>query len=319
MKRSCLVVAMVMVGLVSAAQARSIKLDADGLSAWVPDQWKVDSTDTTVTALAPAGTATALFLTQQIRDLDVAYKNVPAVMKAVLPTIQYGQPQRVSVAGLSAILIRGSADVTADTGPMKIEANIVVVITPGQRALYLITLVEATSARSYDTAIQKILSSVAVGGGTAAATAPTAPAAPAAPKANACWEMKSQPNGWSKQTWNGVSFVVPRGWTATPGKNPDTDEAYLQVANTDGDSILVFAFAAAAPNAAWQALAPQLHAYELGDVAWGEVVGQRALCAKGSASDAVMFHRGSTALVMLGRAASDPSAMRGVLGSMRWK
>jgi hypothetical protein len=82
---------------------------------------------------------------------------------------------------------------------------------------------------------------------------------------------------------------------------------------------VVFAYPAQSHAAAWQALAAQLQAYGLGEAAWGEVIGQRALCARGEASDGVVFHRGTSALVMLGRASGDVSTMRGVLGSMRWR
>jgi hypothetical protein len=43
------------------------------------------------------------------------------------------------------------------------------------------------------------------------------------------------------------------------------------------------------------------------------------LCAKGSASDAVLFHKNQIALGMLGKAGGDPSLMRGILGSIRWR
>ena len=302
----------------SSAQARTLKLDKDGLSVWVPDQWKVDTTDAGITALAPSQTATAVFLTQPIRDLELAYKNLPTITKAILPTVRFGQPKAVNVANLSAIMISGIADVTTAAAATKVEANFIVLITPGQRALYVITIVQAEGARTFDGAIQKILSGVAQ---TARATTPEqgAPAQKPALKENPCWEFKGHPNGWSRQDWDGVSYMVPRDWTATEGKNPDTEAVYLQIAKPNGSSILLFTFAAARPDLAWQALASQLQALGVGDAEWGEVVGQRALCAKGSASDGVLFHRGDTALAMLGRAVDDPAEMRGILGSIRWK
>jgi hypothetical protein len=315
MIRSTILAAVVLAIAAPAASARTIKLDKDGLTAWVPDQWKVETADAMVLASAPNNGATALFISQPVRDLDLAYKNMPAVVKAMMPSIQFGKAQRVAVANLSAILVSGIADVTNDTGTMKIEANIVVLITPGQRALYLITMVQAENASQFDGAIRKILSSVAqAAGGSAPAQGPAAPAE------NPCWEMKGQPNGWAKQTWHGVSYLLPRDWSASEGKNPDTDEKYLQIANQDdGSAILVFTYAAPKQDAAWKALSPQFQPYGLGDVAWGAVVGERALCAKGQVSDAVLFHHGQTALVMLSRAGSDPSTTRGILGSMRWK
>lgn len=54
----------------------------------------------------------------------------------------------------------------------------------------------------------------------------------------------------------------------------------------------------AGPDAAWQRAAICLQGAQ-----WGEVAGQRALCARGSASDGVVFHKGGTALAMHARAA----------------
>ena len=304
------------VGLVlacaSIADARTLKLDKDGLTAWVPDQWTVATPDaSTTTVTAPNQGASATFLTQPIRDLDLAYKNLTPLMKQMLPSIQFGRAQRTTVANLAAIQVAAVADVATQAGTVKFEANILVLITPGQRALYVITVVQAENAAAFDGPLRKILGGLAQasGGG----------AAPGAPRENPCWEMKGQPNGWAKRDWNGVSFLLPRGWSATEGKNPDTDAPYLQIAGDDGAGILVFAFGAARPDAAWQQLGGQLAAYALGDAQWGEVVGQRALCARGAQSDGVLFHRGNVALVMLARAASDPATMRAVLGTMRWR
>jgi hypothetical protein len=308
MMRSMILAACVLAA--STADARNIKLDKDGLTAWVPDQWKVETTEALTVASAPNGAASAVFISQPIRDLELAYKNMPTVVKAMMPSIQFGQAQRGMVANLSAIAVNGIADVTNDTGTTKIEVNIVVLITPGQRALYLITMAQAENARQFDGAIKKILAGLAPAAGGGAAQAPAE---------NPCWEMKGQPNGWSKQSWHGVTYLLPRGWSASEGKDDNTDQRFLQIANQqDGSSILVFMYAAARPDAAWQAVAPQLQAYAVGDAAWGSVVGERALCAKGSASDAVMFHRGQSALFMLSKAGGDPSTTRGILGSMRW-
>jgi hypothetical protein len=312
---SSVVAAIILACAAPLARARTIGLDKDGLTIWVPDQWKVDQNESAISALAPNGGATAMFVLQPIRDLDLAYKSMPAVVRALLPTIQFGAAKRTTVANVNAIIVNGIADVQSDAGATKIEVNIVVLVTPGQRSLFLITMAQAESASQYDAAIRKILAGIAPG-----TAAPGGGTAPAAPKDNPCWELKSQPNGWSHKDWHGVSYLVPPGWTSSEGKNPNTDDTFLQIANAgDGSSILVFTYASARPDAAWQALAPQLQGYGLGDVAWGEVVGQRALCAKGGASDGVLFHRGQTALVMLGRAGGDPSTMRGILGSIRWK
>jgi hypothetical protein len=314
MMRSTILAALVLAIAAPAADARNIKLDKDGLTAWVPDQWKVETTEALTLATAPNGAASAVFISQPIRDLELAYKNMPTVVKAMMPSIQFGQAQRGMVANLSAIAVNGIADVTNDTGTTKIEVNIVVLITPGQRALYLITMAQAENARQYDGAIRKILAGLAPAAGGGAAPAAQAPAE------NPCWEMKGQPNGWSKQSWHGVTYLLPRGWSASEGKDDNTDSRFLQIANPqDGSAILVFTFASPRPDQAWQAVAPQLAAYAVGDAAWGSVVGERALCAKGSASDAVMFHHGQSALFMLSKAGGDPSTTRGILGSMRWK
>jgi hypothetical protein len=299
----------------SVADARTIKLDGGTLTTWVPDQWAVDaSNDAAVTAAAPSQNAAAMFVVQQVRDLDVAYKNVAEVVRALVPNAQFGKPKRVQIAGLSAIQLTAYADVSSGEATTKVELIVAVMITPGQRALYAITMVEAASASSFDGAIRKIWSSFAAGrGGTERAE----PQKTGASRENPCWEMKSQPNGWSRREWNGVSYMLPRGWQASEQRDPNTDAAYLTI--TDGDaSVIVFAYPAASHAAAWQAVASQVEAYGLGDAAWGEVSGQRALCARGSAADGVVFHKSGTALVMLGRA-SDPTTMRGVLGSMRWR
>jgi hypothetical protein len=301
----------IILALASTADARTIKLDKDGLTAWVPDGWTVANPDAaTTTATAPNNGASATFLTQPIRDLDLAYKNLSPLMRQMLPTIQFGQAQRTTVANLAAIQVGAVADVATQQGNLKFEAHIIVLITPGQRALYVITVVQAENAAAFDGPIRKILGGLAQAAGAGQ---------PSAPKDNPCWEMKGQPNGWSRRDWNGVSFLLPPGWSATEGKNPDTDAPFLQIAAQDGSSILMFPFAAARHDAAWQALGGQLSAYGVGEAQLGEVAGQRALCARGSASDAVVFHKGGTALAMLARAASDPSAMRGILGSIRWR
>jgi hypothetical protein len=296
----------------SSAVAGNVRLDKDGLTAWVPDQWTVDrSNEGIVAATAPNQAASAIFMSQAIRDLELAYKNMPAVMRTLVPNIQFGTPTRVTIANASAIVIKGVGDIS----DQKIEANIATLITPGGRALYVITLVQGESAASFDATLRKIIYGLTPGLG---GTQTQAPAAPAPPKTNPCWELKSQPNGWARNEWRGVSFLLPKGWTMSEAKDPNTDAAYLTI--TDRSStIMLFTFAAAKHDGAWQALASQLPAYGLGDVAWGEVVGQRALCATGSASDGVVFHRSGTALAMLARAGGDPSNMRGILGSMRWK
>src|SRR5262249_53319062 len=163
------------------------------------------------------------------------------VVRALVPNVQFGKPRRVQIAGLSAIQVPGYADVTTSEGTTKVELAVAVMITPNQHALYAITMVEAANAPKFDTAIRQIWSSFAIGAG---GSGRAEPAKTGAPRDNPCWEMKGQPNGWSKRDWNGVSYLLPRGWSASESRDPNTDAAYLQL--SDGDAtIVVFAYPAA--------------------------------------------------------------------------
>jgi hypothetical protein len=298
-----LVVALLSAGA-SIADAKNIALDKDGLTAWVPDQWTVQTSDVMVSAMAPNNAASCVFMSQPIRDLDLAYKSMPKAVGTLVPGMTWGQPQRVTIANAQAIVLKGIADVDGH----KLEANVATLITPNQRALYVITLVEAESAPAYDQTLRGILYGLKAGSG-----APVPPPS----RDNPCWEMKTQPNGWSRRDWNGVSFLLPQGWSSAEARDPNTNQPYLTITG-GGASIMLFTYGAARHDAAWQTIAGTAQQYAVGQAAWGTVDGQRALCAKGQASDVVVLHKGNVALGVLAKA-SDPTAMRGVLGSIRWR
>ena len=299
------------IAITTAAHAKPLALPQDALETWVPDSWMVANENGMTAVASPNQAASAFFVSKPIRDLDVAYKKLGDVIKPIIPGIQFGKPSRTTIGGLSAIMIKGVAELAGEGGEtVTLEATIVVVATPNQRALYAGTIVHAEHASAYDATLTKIIAGL---------SRPQQKAA-GKPGPNLCWEFKGHPNGWRSQSWKGVKFLLPAEWRHQASEDPDTGTPVLQISHEDGSSVVVFAVASNSAAEAW-AVVEQAADYRLGKPAQGSVSGQPALCARGSGggtTDAVVMHKGSSALVMLSRGAGDGAANRAILGSVRW-
>jgi hypothetical protein len=214
--------------------------------------------------------------------------------------------------------VAGVLEARASGAAVTYEAKVLVLATPTGRALNVLTVVPGQRAAAYD-AVVRIHGGIAITRGGAAAGGRPGP--------NPCWEFAGHPNGWSTARLRGARALLPRGWRSQEATDPNTQQRYLTLGHAGtGSQVLVLLRSDPTPEAGWRAVGASLATYGLGQSDWGTVAGQRAICARGSATDsagnrlttdAVLLHRGTTTLVGVGVTVGDPTTMRAVLGSLR--
>jgi hypothetical protein len=154
MKRSILLAFLMICGLAAPALARD--LTGNGVTAWVPDDWKVDGAsdgnEGLVAAVSPAEDAGVIFALADAKNLKKAKQAMKKLVSTVVSKPKLGKAKAITLNGMKGFAAKG----TAIADGKAVAVMVLILETPAKQVLLVCGLVEASKKASYQETLDKI-------------------------------------------------------------------------------------------------------------------------------------------------------------------
>ncbi len=122
----------------------------------IPDTWKVEINEETLTASTQDGTISLVFSIIEANTLDAALDEVDKQMATEFQEVKIGEPEEIEINGMSAVSYDGSA--TTDGTTIYIGGSLI--MTPSNKVLFIFAAAAPDAMEKYEKDIEAIANSI---------------------------------------------------------------------------------------------------------------------------------------------------------------
>ena len=123
----------------------------------IPEKWKVEGDENTLSAESKDGAAALMFMVLEAESLDAALESLDQELGKIIKDFkEEGEPQEITVKGMKAISADGNGIIEGK--PAKI--GLLVIQSPSGKAVLVLGAVQATKWAKHKKAITKIMKSL---------------------------------------------------------------------------------------------------------------------------------------------------------------
>jgi predicted Zn-dependent protease len=115
----------------SLAMAKTYPHDGAKVSITIPDSWKVEPSEDSLTAKAPDETVFLSFIVMEAADVDKAAAELDKELDKVMKNVNVGKGEEMTINGMKAYFAEGSGEVDGN----KVDIGVVVIATKSGKIL----------------------------------------------------------------------------------------------------------------------------------------------------------------------------------------
>lgn len=127
------------------------------VSITIPDSWKVETEENSLTANSPDESVVLLFMVVEATDTDEALKALDKELDKVVKNVKTdGKPEEITVNGMKGVVIDGTGKVDGQ----KVDLGLLVLSTKSGKVLFGLGFGETGKYKKHEADVEKIFKSI---------------------------------------------------------------------------------------------------------------------------------------------------------------